>query len=48
MPVGTAIASDDNMKKPMTGVGIGVANMWCAQTSTLRNPIATVDVAIAV
>jgi hypothetical protein len=36
------------MKKPSTGVFVGVVNMWCAQTSEPRNAIATVDVAIAV
>src|SRR5207248_4637972 len=48
IPVGTAIANEDNMKKPSTGVLTGVANMWCAQTSVPRNAIATVEVAIAV
>src|SRR4051794_10862030 len=48
MPVGTAIANDESMKKPSTGVGVGVANMWCAHTSVPRNAIATVEVAMAV
>ena len=35
------------MKNTKTIVGLGVANMWCAQTSRLRNAITTVDAAIA-
>ena len=35
------------MKKASTTVGVGVANMWCAHTSSPRNAIATVEAAIA-
>ena len=48
MPVGTAMAYELSMKKPITGVLVGVANMWCAHTSDPRNAMATVEVAIAV
>ena len=47
MPVGTAIVNDESMKNASTTVGVGVANMWCAQTSALRKAIATVETAIA-
>ena len=47
IPVGTAIANDDSMKKPSTGVASGVANMWCAHTSMPRNAIAAVATTIA-
>ena len=46
-PVGTAIRNDDIMKNTNTKPGLGVANMWCAQTSRLRNAMTTVDAAIA-
>ena len=35
------------MKKASTTVAVGVANMWCAHTSTPRKAIATVAAAIA-
>ena len=47
MPVGTATANDEIMKKPSTPVGSGATNMWCAHTITLRNAIAAVAAAIA-
>src|SRR3954454_14625636 len=47
MPVGTAIANDESMKKASTAIGVGVVNMWCAHTSMPRNAIAAVDAAIA-
>ncbi len=47
IPVGTAIASDESMKKLRTGVVRGVANMWCAQTSMPRKAIAPVAITIA-
>ena len=47
IPVGTAIVNEDSMKKASTTVAVGVANMWCAHTSALRNAIATVETAIA-
>jgi hypothetical protein len=46
-PVGTAIVNEDSMKKARTTVAVGVANMWCAQTSSPRKAIATVAAAIA-
>ena len=47
MPVGTAIANELSMKNASTTVGVGVVNMWCAQTSMPRNAIATIEAAIA-
>ena len=47
MPVGTAITIELIMKKASTTVAVGVANMWCAQTSIDRNAIAAVEAAIA-
>src|SRR3954468_2892324 len=47
IPVGTAIANDESMKKASTTVESGVANMWCAHTSRPRKAMATVDAAIA-
>ncbi len=46
-PVGTAIRNEPIMKKMSTNVGLGVANMWWAQTSVPRNAITTVAAAIA-
>ena len=46
-PVGTAMRNELIMKKTSTTVGLGVANMWCAQTSRPRNAMTTVDAAIA-
>ena len=47
MPVGTAIANEESMKKASTTTGVGVANMWCAQTSIPRKAMAAVEAAIA-
>ena len=47
-PVGTAITRDEIMKKPSSGVASPTANMWCAQTSSEKKPIATVEKTIAV
>src|SRR5690242_20264041 len=47
MPVGTAIANDESMKKASTTIGVGVVNMWCAHTSIPRNAMAAVEAAIA-
>ena len=47
MPVGTAIANDESMKKARITVAVGVVNMWCAHTSMPRNAIAAVAAAIA-
>ena len=33
IPVGTAIAIDESMKKMLSPVGSPTENMWCAQTS---------------
>ena len=46
-PVGTAMRNDPIMKKIRTNVGLGVANMWCAHTSSPRNAMTTVAAAIA-
>ena len=47
MPVGTAIANEESMKKASTTVAVGVGNMWCAHTSMLRNVIAAADATTA-
>src|SRR5262249_61492114 len=47
IPVGTAIAIDESMKKMFSAVGSLTENMWDAQTSAEKNPIATVETAIA-
>ena len=46
-PVGTAMANEESMKNASTTVAVGVANMWCAQTSSPRKAIAAVEAAIA-
>ena len=46
-PVGTAMVNDESMKKASTTVAVGVANMWCAQTSIPRKAMATVEAAMA-
>ena len=46
-PVGTAMRNEPIMKKIRTNVGLGVANMWCAQTSSPRKAMTTVAAAIA-
>ena len=46
-PVGMPIRNELSMKKPSTTIGIGEANMWCAQTSVARNAITAVEAAIA-
>jgi len=46
-PVGTAITKLESMKKASTTVALGVANMWCAQTSMPRKAMAAVAAAIA-
>src|ERR1041385_6843763 len=47
MPVGTAMANDESMKKASTTIGVGVVNMWWAHTSMPRNAMAAVDAAMA-
>ena len=47
MPVGTAIANEDSMKNASTTLAVGVANMWCAHTSMLRNVIPTAEATTA-
>src|SRR2546423_11645391 len=47
MPVGIAIANDESMKNASTTFAVGVANMWCAQTSMPRNEIATAEATTA-
>ena len=47
IPVGTAMANEESMKKARTTVAVGVVNMWCAHTSSPRKPMAAVDAAIA-
>src|SRR3954454_6465825 len=46
-PVGTAITTELSMKKASTTVDTGVANMWCAHTSSDRKAIATLEAATA-
>ena len=46
-PVGTAITIDETMKNAFRKLGIPTVNMWWAQTSIEKNPIATVENAIA-
>ena len=46
-PVGTAMIIDEIMKKPFRKFGIPTVNMWWAQTSSEKKPIATVENAIA-
>ena len=46
-PVGIAMRKELIMKKIRTTVGLGVANMWCAHTSSPRNAMTTVAAAIA-
>ena len=47
IPVGTAISIDTIMNQTLSGVDIPTVNMWCAQTSSEKNPIATVEKATA-
>ena len=47
IPVGTAITIEASMNQTFRYVGIPTVNMWCAQTSIEKNPIATVESAIA-
>jgi hypothetical protein len=47
IPVGTAITIDASMNQMFRYDGIPTVNMWCAQTSIEKNPIATVDRATA-
>src|SRR5438128_5290073 len=47
MPVGTAIANEEGMKKASTTVAVGVGNMWCGDTSMLRNVSAAADATTA-
>ncbi len=47
IPVGTAMIIDAIMKKAWSEIGRPTVNMWCAHTSIEKNPIATVDAAIA-
>ena len=47
IPVGTAITIDEIMKKAWSEVGRPTANMWWAQTSIEKKPIATVESATA-
>src|SRR3712207_3336237 len=47
IPVGIAIANDDSMKNASTTFEVGVENMWCAQTSMLRNVMPADEATIA-
>ena len=47
IPVGTAITIELSMKKMFRPTGRPTANMWCAQTSSEKNPIASVENATA-
>ena len=47
IPVGTAITIDEIMKNAFRKLGRPTVNMWCAQTSSEKKPIATVEKAIA-
>ena len=47
IPVGTAITIDEIMKNESSPTGSPVVNMWCAQTSSERKPIASVENATA-
>src|SRR3989442_11345387 len=47
MPLGTAIASVMTMNGRRAEIEMPVVNMWCTQTPNERNPIATVERAIA-
>ena len=47
IPVGIAIANEDSMKNASTTVAVGVANMWCAHTSMLRNVIPAAEATTA-
>ena len=46
-PVGTAMTIELSMKNDSTTVDSGVANMWCAHTSSERKAIETLETAIA-
>src|SRR2546428_10908840 len=47
MPLGTAMASVMTMNGSLAEIEMPVVNMWWTQTPNDRNPIATVDSAIA-
>ena len=47
IPVGTAITIDEIMKNESSPTGSPVVNMWCAQTSSEKNAIASVENATA-
>ena len=46
-PVGTAITIDEIMKNESSPTRSPVVNMWCAQTSSEKNAIASVENATA-
>ena len=46
-PVGTAITIDEIMKNESRPMGSPAVNMWCAQTSSEKNAIASVENATA-
>ena len=46
-PVGTAITIELSMKKMSSPSGRPTANMWCAQTSSEKNAMPTVEYATA-
>src|ERR671939_567600 len=47
IPVGIAIVNDDSMKNASTTSAVGVANMWCAHSSMLRNVMPADEATIA-
>ena len=47
IPVGTAMTIDAIMKNACSEIGSPTVNMWCAQTSIEKKPIATVEATIA-
>ena len=47
IPVGIAITIEASMNQMLRYVGRPTVNMWCAHTSSEKNPIATVENAIA-
>jgi hypothetical protein len=47
IPVGIPIRNDASMKNTSTTAGLGVVNMWCAQTISERNAITAVAAATA-
>ena len=47
IPVGTAITIDAIMNQAWSEIGNPTVNMWCAQTSIEKKPMATVEATIA-